>query len=90
MSSSAIVALGLDSCLLKPAGPLRLPQRVRLSLGRVAVLVTPALRPRSGRPDPGEGRSLVVDARIAVLARAPFLAVLVVAAAVTAAGRLLA
>jgi branched-subunit amino acid transport protein len=98
VSWAAIVALGLGSYLLKAAGPLLLPQRVRISLSRVAVLVTPALLAALVAVQTfGEGRSLVVDARaaglaaalIAVLVRAPFLAVLVVAAAVTAGVRLL-
>lgn len=98
MSWAAILVLGLGSYLLKAAGPLLLSERMRSSLSRVAVLMTPALLAALVAVQTfGQGRTLVVDARaaglaaaaIAVLGRAPFVVVLLVAAAVTAAVRLL-
>ena len=96
MSWAAILVLGLGSYLLKAAGPLLLSERMRSSLSRTAGLMTPALLAALVAVQTfGQGRTLVVDARaaglgaaaIAVLARAPFVVVLVVAAAVTAAVR---
>lgn len=98
MSWIAILVLGAGSYLLKGTGPLLFGERAPASLARIAGLVTPALLAGLIAVQTfGVERSLTVDARAAGLAvaglavwkRAPFVVVVVVAAAVTAALRAL-
>lgn len=93
MSWVAIAALSLGSYLLKAAGPLFLSDRLRPALHRLATLITPALLAALIAVQTfADGKALVLDARgvglavaiAAVLLRAPFVVVLVAAAAATA------
>ena len=93
-----VAAIGLGTMLIKAAGPVLLggrplPERLR---GIVALLAPALLAALVATPTLGEGQSLVVDARVAGLAvaviaivlRAPTLAVVVAAAAAAAVVRL--
>ena len=98
MSWLAIVLFGAGSYLLKATGPLLLGERAPSYLSRVAELVTPALLAALIAIQTfTDGHDLVIDERaaglgaaiVAILLRAPFVVVLVVAAGTTAALRAL-
>jgi branched-subunit amino acid transport protein len=93
VSWAAILALAAGSYLLKATGPLLLGERTPASLARLADLVTPALLAALIAVQTfADEKTLVVDARaagllvaaVAVWRRAPFVAVVVLAASVTA------
>ena len=93
MSWIAVLILGAGSYLLKGMGPLLLGERAPASLARFAELITPALLAALIAVQTfADERSLVIDARaaglavagIAVWRRAPFVVVVVLAAATTA------
>jgi branched-subunit amino acid transport protein len=94
-----VVAVGVGTMALKAVGPVgvagrELPERIASLLAMVGPAILAALVVTETFAD---GRSLVVDARIAgvaagavaVLLRAPFWAVVVVGAAATAAARMI-
>ena len=94
-----VLAVGTGTMLLKAAGPVLLggrplPERLR---SVVALLAPALLAALVATATFGEGRALVLDARvvgvaagaIALAARAPVLAVVLVAAAATAVARLI-